>query len=959
MAKGFYISKALAVITVILTASAIGGIVTMIIVYQAQIAELNPTPRPTFSPTTVFPTGPQPTMRLPGDLVPESYRLYLKPFLYTRIIDVVNVTSPNQTMVFTGNSTVNVHCVRKTKTIFLHSKELNVSHVEVKNRNTDELITVNSRTHYEDGSDFFEIQLDGVLEEGGNYSVFVNFTGEMMDDLAGLYVSRYKEGVQANGDNTERFLATSQMQPTDARKVFPCFDEPALKAVFDVTIIHRLDTIALGNWPPDKSESSIIDDNWMQTRFHPTKKMSTYLLAFAVSELRSVTSPHERVMIKTYARPEAIEAGQAEYAASITGRILKFYEDRFGIDFPQKKLDQIAVPDFSAGAMENWGLVTYREAALLFDEKVSSSLNKEWITIIIAHELAHQWFGNLVTMRWWNELWLNEAFATYISVFGADHVEPDWNLKDMFAMNNLHSAFETDALASSHPLSCLENDVQTPGEITEMFDDITYSKGATVLRMLADLVTENVFQAGLKAYLQAFQYGNTEQEDLWDHLQKAVNEGHETVKVAEVMNTWTKQIGYPVITINTTNGAVYQRHFLFNQTSQSGLLWHIPIRVMSEISEPTLVMLKPTDVTEMKTELISKAGEWILANINCTGYYRVNYNPENWERLLTQLEMNPSVIPVNNRGQLVDDAFNLARAELVDVTLALNVTRFLRNETAYIPWESAIRNLDYFILIFDRSEVYGPMERYLREQVAGLYNFFKDYTDNSTVPDDHSQQQNQINCIMVACFTGVPECQAMATRMFDNWMKNETTNSIHPNLRSTIFCQAVAAGGEREWEFAWKKFQSSTIASERDQLRQALSCTKKIWLLNRYLGYTLNPEKIQKMDAVSTINQIAKNVAGQALAWNFVREHWTYISEEYGGGLLPLGILIEGVTRRFSTDFELKQLKRFQMDHEEVLGSATRAVEQAIERTQANIQWIRQNKDSVLAWFQREADLIE
>ncbi|XP_044047927.1 alanyl (membrane) aminopeptidase a [Siniperca chuatsi] len=939
MPKESFTTKAFAVAFVVLTVSVIAGIVTMTIFYKIEISNMNATARPTFPSTT---TGPPPVMRLPKNLIPYSYKVFLQPHLYTQIIEVVNVTSPNQTMLFTGNSTVNFHCVQRTSTIYLNSKYLTVSNPEVKDKNTNKMIDVSALNHHKDESDFLEIQLNSALEAGRNYSLFLAFKGEISENLDALYVSTYLEG----DPSTERFLAATNMQPTDARRVFPCFDEPEMKAVFDVTIIHRRDTIALGN--EKKSGSNIIDDDWQYTSFHPTPKMSTYLFAFTVSEFTSTPSPHERVEIKTFARPDATAAGHTQYAASITGKILKFYESYFEIDYQQKTLNQIALPDLNAAAMENWGLITYQEGGLLYEEGVSSLLHKEVIATLIAHELAHQWFGNLVTMKWWNEIWLNEGFATYMSYLAVDNAEPTFKIKDTSVLSDLHIAFEEDALASSHPLSPPQEDVQTTSKITEMFDVITYCKGAIVLRMLADVVGEKVFNEGIKMYLSDFRFKNTDQNDLWEYVQKAVNKDGGHIKVAKVMDTWTNQIGYPVITINTTSGEIYQKHFLFNDSSESSLWWYIPIRVMSNTSESSFVSLETSD-TVKKDEFISKSGEWILANVNCTGYYRVNYNPENWQRLLTQLETNAHRIPLMNRGQLVDDAFNLARAKLVNVTLALNSTRFLRNERAYLPWESAVRNLEYFVLMFDRSEVYGPMQAYLREQVKGLYSFFRNYTDNSEVPKDHSLQHNQITAIEVACSNGLPECIAMATRMFADWMNNSSTNHIHPNLRSVIYCQAVAAGGKKEWEFAWNKFQSSSDTSEKEQLREALSCTKKIWLLNRYLEYTLNPEKIRLMDVASTINYISKNVAGQALAWNFIRAHWEYVS--LGDGAM----LIEGVTSRFSTQFELKELERFATDNH--LGPATRAVSQAIEQTQINIQWVSENKDIILEWFERETAL--
>uniref|UniRef100_A0A674CNA3 Aminopeptidase n=1 Tax=Salmo trutta TaxID=8032 RepID=A0A674CNA3_SALTR len=795
MATGVYISKFLAIAIVVLTVSSIGGIITMIIVYENERIKTQPTAPPTTNSTTPYPAGPPPNMRLPGNLIPESYDIVLQPHLYI----VMNNTT-NQSLVFTGNSTVYFRCVENTKTIVLHSKEQNVTAVKVTDLDKEKIIKVDNTILYSNESNFLEIVLDSVLVKDGNYSLFTAFEGELLDDLAGFYMSSYKKG----------FIATSQMQPTDARKVFPCFDEPAMKATFRVSLIHRPGTTALAN-------GKVIDgETWEVTRFQTTKKMSTYLLAFTVSDFHSIGSTHERVDIKTYARPEAIKAGQAKYAASITGNILAFYESPgvFKMNYPLSKLDQIALPDFSAGAMENWGLVTYRETALLYEEGVSSTSNKEWIATVIAHELAHQWFGNLVTMKWWNDLWLNEGFATYISYMGVDHIEPTWNIKDLIVLNDIQTVFQVDSLASSHPLSSKEDDVQTSSDITQLFDSITYSKGAAVLRMLADYLDERVFLNGLRKYLQAFQYSNTVHKDLWEYLQEAVDEDSSHIKVAEVMDTWTKQMGYPVITINTTNGAVSQEHFLQNQTS---------------------------DYEDWSMTLIIRI--------------HLIYSQE---------------IPIINRGQLIDDAFNLARAKHINVTLALRTTKYLWNDTEYIPWESALRNLDYFILMFDRSEVYGPMQ--VSHQIRILY---------IKVPFYHSKLYNQINAISVACSNDIPECQEMARMLFDNWMTNKTSNRIHPNLKATIYCQAIAAGGEKEWEFAWGKFENATTATEKDKLRYALSCTRKIWLLNRYLEYTLNPDKIRKMDAVSTISYIARNVAGQAIAWNFVRANWNYISLEY------------------------------------------------------------------------------
>ncbi|XP_047452435.1 aminopeptidase N-like isoform X2 [Mugil cephalus] len=756
-------SKVFAVAFIVLTILVISAVIAMIVVYSYQIKSLAPTEPPPITTTT---PAPPPRNRLPKNVVPERYEIVLQPQFYTEIPVEVNGTGPNQTMLFNGTSTVYFHCLEETKTIYLNSVDLKIEKSLVMHKGRE---IKSSYILPNESNIFLEVELTESLKAGENYSLFLAFQGDISRNLESLFISTYVDGA-----NTERYLVATNMQPTEARNTFPCFDEPEMKAVFHVTIIHREGTKALGNMKSNSNRKN----GWEHTEFVPTPRMSTYLFAFAVSEFTSVKSPG-REEIMTYARPEATAAGETQYAANITVKILDFYETYFGIKYNLGKLDQIALPDLYPEAMENWGLITYQEGSLLYKEGVSSLLHKEVVTSLIAHELAHQWFGNLVTMKWWNEVWLNEGFATYMTYFAVDAAEPSFKIKDVLIMKDLHRAFMEDALESSHPLSVPVQDVQTSYEISEMFDAITYNKGAMVLRMLTDYVKESVFQKGITAYLKAFKYENTDQNDLWKYIQEAYDE-NDVITIEEFMHPWTSQTGYPVVTINTTNGVTTQKRFLFNDTAESrDLWWPIRINYMTNSSDSASLWLNAKgQEPEAKTDFISKDGDWILANVNCTGYYRVNYDAENWARLLTQLETNLERIPVMNRGQLVDDAFSLARAKLVSVTLALNATRFLRKETSFLPWESAVKNLEYFVLMFDRSEVYGPIQVYLQEQVRGLYNYFKNLTDVSEVPEDHSLQYNQLIAIEVACSNGLAECEEMAAKQYADWMNNSTINNF-------------------------------------------------------------------------------------------------------------------------------------------------------------------------------------
>ncbi|KAK1887476.1 Aminopeptidase N [Dissostichus eleginoides] len=960
MGKGFFLSKPLGVVCMILGAGAVATIIALSVVYSQEKAKNDNQVLPTDGGTTATTAAPSnepwDKYRLPKSLVPQQYNVTLWPRL---------LPDPTGLYIFTGETTVEFKCVEDTDLILIHSNKLNYTDSASLTSFDSGVKAPSIKSSFlQSETQYLVLQLDSKLVKDHMYQLYTKFTGELADDLGGFYRSEYYEA------GVKKVVATTQMQPTDARKAFPCFDEPAMKAVFHITLIHDIGTVALSNSMQKETSSVVIESqNVQKTAFGPTEKMSTYLLAFIVSDFAQINNTIDDVLIRIFARKPAIDAGQGQYALNKTGPILKFFEGYYSSKYPLLKSDQIALPDFNAGAMENWGLITYRETALLYDESFSSNSNKERIATIIAHELAHMWFGNLVTLRWWNDLWLNEGFASYVEYLGADNAEPDWNIKDLIVLNDVHRVFAVDALASSHPLSSKEEDIQKPAQISELFDAISYSKGASVLRMLSDFLTEGVFTQGLTSYLNKFAFGNAVYTDLWEHLQMAVHNNTGTQlpdSVNNIMNTWVLQMGFPVVTIDTQTGGISQKHFLLDPDSTVTVEspfnyeWIVPIKWMKTgVIHPTIQWLeaKSDTVNEMKT---SGPSDWVLANLNVLGYYRVNYDQGNWDRLLNALRTNHTSIPGINRAQLVDDAFNLARAKIIPTVLALKTTKYLKLERDYVPWKSALNNLDFFYLMFDRSEVYGPMQNYLMKQITPLFTYYKTRTGNwSTVPAGHMDQYNQVNAISMACRTGLEECTTLTKTWFKQWM-DTNKNQIHPNLRSTVYCNAIAAGGAKEWEFAWSEFQKATIASDAEKLRSALSCSKQPWLLNRYLEYTLNSTLIRKQDATSTIVYIASNVAGQSLAWDFVRARWTYIFNEYGGGSFSFSNLINGVTERFSTEYELQQLKQFKADNSEVgFGSGTLALDQSIERTISNIKWITENKQNVMNWFKAELKLYE
>uniref|UniRef100_A0A8C5M5S6 Aminopeptidase n=1 Tax=Leptobrachium leishanense TaxID=445787 RepID=A0A8C5M5S6_9ANUR len=962
MAKGYYISKVVAIVGILFTIAALATIIALSVLYANEkdknnnVPNLPETTTPTSSENTKGPTSapsndPWTKDRLPKTLTPYHYDIRLKPVLKK---------NDQGLYVFYGKSEAFFTCVAATNLVIIHSKNLNFNtspKAFLKDSAGNNLAV--SKIDEVPQKQYLVVHAANNLEDNKNYSLYTEFVGELADDLAGFYRSEYKE------DNETKIIATTQMQAPDARKAFPCFDEPAMKATFNITLVHKPDYVALSNMNPI-SQNNITEDEepWTETVFAKTVKMSTYLVAFIVSQFESIGDPGNSTTtgVQIWGRKKAIkDEGQGDYALSITKDILEFFEEHYSIPYPLPKSDQVALPDFNAGAMENWGLVTYRETALLYDPAESSIGNKERVASVIAHELAHQWFGNLVTIRWWNDLWLNEGFASYVQYLGADRAEPTWNIKDLIVLDDVHRVMAVDALASSHPLTSKEEEVNTPAEISQLFDSITYSKGASVIRMLSDFISEDLFKKGLATYLKAFEYNTAVYSDLWTHLQLAVEAAEPSLNlplpISWIMDTWVLQMGFPVVRIDTGSGFVSQNHFLLdpnstvNRPSQFNYAWIVPISFSKSGSNENFWLQYPGDVNpNFKTS----GNEWLLANINVTGYYRVNYDDGNWNKLISQLESDHLNIPVINRAQIIDDAFNLARAKYINTTRALDTTRYLSNDTEYMPWQAALNSLSFFTQMFDRSEVYGPMRDYLKKQVIPLYQHFERETKNFTEQlESLTDQYNTINSVSTACNYGFPDCVVFAVKTFKGWM--ESNAIIHPNLRSTIYCTGIAEGGDAEWDFVLQKFTESSNAQESDKLRSALACSREPWVLNRLLEYSLNSSKIRRQDTVSTISSICNNVVGQSLAWDFVRAKWKTMLAQFGGSSFSFGNLIERVTRRFASDFELQELEQFKRDNQEVgFGTAAQALEQAIEKTKANIKWVTENKEPVLSWFKEE-----
>ncbi|KAI5641071.1 peptidase family m1 domain-containing protein [Phthorimaea operculella] len=512
--------------------------------------------------------------------------------------------------------------------------------------------------------------------------------------IAALQDLHFKDDV-TNLRNGTIYLLVTQFEAISARKAFPCFDEPMYKATVSMNLGHHKNFTAVSNMPlKNSTEENLLEEPWAWTEiqksfnkdqsqfiwdtFETSVPMSTYLIAYVISKFEYVQSPPglADTTFKIWARKDAIS--QTTYASHIGPKVLAHFEKFFNVSFPLPKQDMFAIPDFSAGAMENWGLITYRETALLYDKVESSFVNKERVAEVIAHELAHQWFGNLVTMKWWSDLWLNEGFATFVASIGMDAVEPSWQSGESNAVEGILIVLNLDALESSHPVSApLEN----PKRINEIFDEISYRKGSTLIRMMMMFLGEDVFRRALSSYLKKYSYSNAEQDDLWAELTATSLEYGgltKNVSVKTVMDTWTKRTGYPLLTVirdysDTTLTVQQKRYLNLGAKSSTEVSWWVPLSVMCESevgrpAEPVQWLASDEGVgNKHRFEHSANANEWVLFNYDMIAPYRINYDKRNWQLLIKTLTSPRFTdIPVLGRVQLLSDAFALAWTEQMD-----------------------------------------------------------------------------------------------------------------------------------------------------------------------------------------------------------------------------------------------------------------------------------------------------
>ena len=715
--------------------------------------------------------------------------------------------------------------------------------------------------------------------------------------MAGFYRSSYKDQ-----DGNTKYLATTQMEPTDARRAFPCFDEPSLKATYTITLIADKHHTCLSNMDQASEkevESKIVGGKRKAVTFNKTPLMSSYLLAFIVGELKVIESNDFRVPVRVYATIDKnIEHGR--FSLDIAAKTLDFYEKTFDSKFPLPKMDMVAIPDFSAGAMENWGLITYRVVDLLYDEKTSGASAKQRVAEVVQHELAHQWFGNLVTMDFWDGLWLNEGFATWMSWYACNKFYPEWKIWQSYVTNDLQSALSLDSLRSSHPI---EVPVKRADEINQIFDAISYSKGSCVLRMISRYLGEQTFMEGVRRYLKKHAFGNTETRDLWAALGDASGK-----PVEKVMDIWTKNIGYPVVTVteNEDSTSIHLKQNRFLRTAdvkpeEDKTLFPVFLGLRTKNGVD-----KALTLSEREQDFSIPHDGFFKLNADHAGIYRTSYTPERLQKLGEAAR--DGLLSVEDRAGMIADAGALAASGYQKTSGVLSLLKSFSAEEEFVVWSELLTRISVVrsAWIFEETRARDGLKKFQQNLV-----YEKAHDKGWSFAPDESHIQAQFKSLLFgnAGLSGDSRIIRAAQDMFQNFAAGDR-KAIHPNIRSSVYAIALQNGGEKEYDIILNEYRTAKDADERNTALRSLGRATDAHLIKRTLALPLSDE-VKGQDVYIPISALRNDPKGIEALWEWMKVNWEPLQKKCPPGLTMLGSIVQICTSGFTHEDQLKDVTQW------------------------------------------------
>ena len=726
-------------------------------------------------------------------------------------------------------------------TLALHAKDLSI-----------ESITVNGHASAWTQQKNDELLIESKDFTAGKVIIVVAFSGVISDAMHGLYPCYF----EVNG--VKKQLLATQFESHHAREVFPCIDEPAAKATFDVTLTTELAVQVLGNMP---IKSQTQENERLVTTFQTTPRMSSYLLAWVVGELHKKSAVTKRGVEVNVWATAAHSASMFDFPLDIAVRTIDFFEEYFGIDYPLPKSDHVALPDFSSGAMENWGLITYREMALLADTKHTSVSSRHYVATVIAHELSHQWFGNLVTMNWWNNLWLNESFATVMEYIAIDALHPEWNAWLDFATQESIMALRRDAISGVQPVQV---EVNHPDEISTIFDGaIVYAKGARLLRMLESYLGQADFRKGLADYFKTHAYGNTEADDLWRALQNASGKD-----VSGLMSAWISQPGYPVVTMQCANEqtTLTQEQFFIWPAQKNSKLWPIPLHA-SDSAFPERFDTH---------ELIVEGTQPARLNVGDSAHFLTHYDEVLFDHHL--LHLYDAENTVLDRLQLLHEQTLLARGNRLPSDKLIPLLTAYRRETTEPVWDIMSLALSELKKFVDPDTL---PDRKLRD--LAIYLAKDNYNRLGwTAQANESEEDTKLRSIVVSMMLYGEDPEAIATAL--NLSSSKPVEQLDPNLRALILGAGVRHGdGSNLIDTLITTYRTTSSNELMMDISSALASSRDQGVLKKIVALTSDESTVRPQDAVRWFIGVMRNRDGRSIAWQWLQENWDWVMQTFGG----------------------------------------------------------------------------
>ena len=841
--------------------------------------------------------------RLPEVATPENYKLVFTPNL--------------EKATFEGDETISVRILKPTSEITLNAADITFTDVSITSGGSTQKAKITPEKDKEIAVLAVERQL-----AAGPATIHITYTGVLNDEMRGFYLGKDDQG---------RKYAATQFEATDARRAFPSFDEPAYKATFDITAVADNGQVAISNQKVLSDTPGPGDKHTV--RFATTAKMSPYLAALVVGNFEYIEGEADGIPIRVYSTPGKKEMGK--FALEAAEHVLSYYDKYFSVKYPYGKLDLIGLPDFSAGAMENTGCITFREVILLIDERQGSVGLKKTIASVIAHEMAHQWFGDLVTMKWWDDIWLNEGFATWMSSKPIEAWKPEWNF-NLDDVSGTGGTMNTDSLANTRPI---HQAAETPGQILELFDGIAYGKAAAVLRMLESYLGEETFRAGVNAYIEKHQYANATATDFWEAQATTSKK-----PVDQIMPTFVKQAGVPIINVksqcsgNSTTVALDQRRYYYDREkfqAPNDELWQVPLCMKSSASGAQKCELL---TKKQETFTLPGCSTWILANAGATGYYRVGYQPDAVRALASDAE---SKLSPAERIALQTDIWASVRVGREPVGDYLALVRGLGGDRNRAVIEDVLSQLNYIgeYLVTDSDR--DSYRIWLRQYLTPILK--------EVGWEPKPGESDEEKALRARVFTALgynardPQVLAQARKLADQALENPA--SVDRELAASAFALAALSGDQSFYDKLLATLKNAKSPEEYYMALFALPRFGDPKLLQQTLDYAISSD-VRSQDALRLVSSVMRNPAGEKLAWDFVQAHWDAV-QRVGGPFASAQIV--GATSSFCDAHMRDQVADFYVAHKN--DAADRTYRQSIESINNCVDLKAQQEPQLASWL--------